>query len=285
MTIAICRSVADLRATVAGWRAEGQRIALVPTMGSLHAGHGALITAARKLADRTIVTIFVNPTQFSPTEDFSTYPRDLASDCAKIEAVGANLVFAPELAAMYPDGFATAVTIAGPALAGLEDRFRPTHFTGVATIVAKLLQQVQPDTALFGEKDFQQLRVIERMVHDLDMPIVIRSIPTVREADGLALSSRNAYLNQEERALAPELHRAMSVCAQAMAQGALVLPSIEAAIEKIQAAGFLIDYLEARRADTLAPLDPESIAARLPARVLAAARLGTTRLIDNVLIT
>ena len=281
MTIGIVRDVAGLRATVAGWRAAVQRIAVVPTMGALHDGHLALVTAARRKADRVLVTIFVNPTQFAPNEDFAAYPRDLQADCAKVAAAGANLVFAPSLAAMYPDGFATTVNVGGPALAGLEDRFRPTHFAGVATVVAKLLQQTQPDLALFGEKDFQQLRVIERMVRDLDMPVAIEGVPTVREPDGLALSSRNAYLTNDERGRAPVLHREMARCARAIRDGAGIASSLGTAREAIASAGLVIDYLEVRRADTLGPLENVGSAA---ARMLGAARNGATRLIDNMTV-
>ena len=280
MTVGIAHGVADLRATVAGWRAQGRRVALVPTMGALHSGHLALVEAARRSAERVIVTIFVNPTQFAPNEDFAAYPRDLEADHAKVAAAGADLVYAPRLDAMYPAGFATTVTVGGPALAGLEDRFRPTHFAGVATVVAKLLQQAQPDVAVFGEKDFQQLRVIQRMVRDLDMPIAIEGLPTVREADGLALSSRNAYLTPGERQRAPVLHREMTRCALALRTGADIASSIEAAREAIAAAGFAIDYLELRRADTLAPAADG--AANGATRIFVAARLGTTRLIDNL---
>ena len=279
MTIALCHDLAALRASVAAWRIDGLDVGLVPTMGALHAGHLRLITEAKKAAERVVTTIFVNPKQFAPTEDFAAYPRDLKADCAAVEAAGGDLVYAPALPTMYPDGFATTVSVAGPALAGLEDRFRPTHFAGVATIVAKLLIQVQADVALFGEKDFQQLRVIERMATDLDLPTRILGMPTVRDADGLALSSRNAYLGAEERGRAPELYAALQRAADGFASG---MPSdlvLVAARRDIALAGFTIDYVEARRASDLAPL----YGAREDAiRILAAARLGRTRLIDNV---
>lgn len=274
---ALCTEAKTLRAQVAAWRAGGARVALVPTMGALHAGHIALVAAAREVADRVVVTIFVNPTQFAPTEDFSAYPRDLAADRARVAAAGADLVYAPDLPAMYPAGFATTVSLAGPAAAGLEDRFRPSHFAGVATIVVKLLLQAQPDVALFGEKDFQQLKVIQRLVADLDIPVVIRGVPIVREADGLALSSRNVYLDAGERARAPVLHAALAVCAAAIERGAPAPAAIAEAHRRITQAGFVIDYVEARQADTLAPL-----AGGEPGRLLAAARLANTRLIDNV---
>ncbi len=280
MNVALCREVAELRRRVASWRARGERVALVPTMGALHAGHVALVTAGREVADRTVVTVFVNPTQFAPGEDFRGYPRDLDADCAKVAAAGADLVFAPDVAAMYPDGFATTVTVGGPAHAGLEDRFRPAHFGGVATVVAKLLGQAQPDVALFGEKDFQQLRVIGRLVRDLDMPVAVRGVPTVREVDGLALSSRNVYLDAAERARAPVLHRVLAACAGDIRVGASLTASLDAARASLSEAGFAVDYLEARQAHDLAPLDHTVPSA--PRRLLAAAHLGRTRLIDNV---
>ena len=276
MTI-VCTEVRTLRAQVAAWRIAGHRVALVPTMGALHAGHLALVAAARTIADRVVVTIFVNPTQFAPSEDFAAYPRNLEVDRAQVAAAGANLVYAPELPAMYPAGFATAVNVEGPAKAGLEDRFRPTHFAGVATIVVKLLMQAQPDVALFGEKDFQQLKVIEKLVADLDIPVDIRGVPIVREADGLALSSRNVYLDGEARRTAPVLHEVLAACAAAIERGAPVAAQLADALDRIMQAGFVIDYVEARRADTLAPLT-----AGTAGRLLAAARLGRTRLIDNV---
>lgn len=275
----IVRDVRELRAQIAAWRTGGGRVALVPTMGALHRGHAALIAAARAVADRTVVTVFVNPTQFAPTEDFAAYPRRLEADRATAAEAGADLVYAPSQAVMYPEGYVTSVEVGGPARAGLEDRFRSTHFAGVATVVAKLLNQAGPDLALFGEKDFQQLRVIEQVVRDLDIPVAVAGVPTVREADGLALSSRNAYLGSDERARAPALNGALVACAAAIGRGAPVVASCEAARARIAAAGFSIDYVEARRADTLAPLINGGSE---PGRVLAAARLGSTRLIDNV---
>ncbi len=279
MTVAIVRDVAALRDTVAGWRASGRRVALVPTMGALHAGHVSLVEAAREAADRVVVTIFVNPKQFAPGEDFAAYPRDLEADRARVVAAGADLVYAPELPAMYPEGFCTSVSLGGPALAGLEDRFRPDHFAGVATVVTKLLLQALPDIALFGEKDWQQLKVIERLVHDLDIPVVVQGRPTVREADGLAMSSRNAYLGAAERCRAPALHQALSACAAAVARGQAHEPALAMARETIVAQGFALDYLELRAAASLAPL---AAAEAGTARLLVAARLGRTRLIDNV---
>ena len=277
----LCSELTTLRAQVAAWRAAGQRVALVPTMGALHAGHLALVAAARACADRVVVTIFVNPTQFAPHEDFASYPRDLEADRAQVEAAGADLVYAPELAAMYPAGFATSVHVEGPATAGLEDKFRPSHFAGVATIVVKLLMQAQPDVALFGAKDFQQLKMIERMVADFDIPIEVRGVPIVREADGLALSSRNAYLDASERAIAPILHETLATCARAIEAGAPIEPSLVDARQRVALARFVVDYVEARQHDSLAPLaDTDQVQGRL----LAAVRLGRTRLIDNVAI-
>ena len=279
MTIAFCSDIATLREHVAAWRASGKIVALVPTMGALHAGHISIVEAARAVADRVVVTIFVNPTQFAPDEDFTSYPRDLWKDCAKVEAADADLVYAPELPMMYPDGFATSIHVGGPALAGLEDRFRPTHFAGVATIVTKLLMQALPNIALFGEKDYQQLKVIERMALDLDIPIGIVGVPIVREADGLAMSSRNVNLDADERARAPAMHAALARCAESIEAGERLVPSVAAARATIEAAGFVVDYVEARLVDTLEPAGEDHVG---PARILAAARLGRTRLIDNV---
>ncbi len=282
MSIAVCRDLATLRATVAGWHAEGLRVGLVPTMGALHAGHRRLIAEAGAQAERVVTTIFVNPAQFAPGEDFSAYPRSIEADCAAVAAAGGDLVYAPGLPTMYPDGFATTVSVGGPALAGLEDRFRPTHFAGVATVVAKLLARAQADVALFGEKDFQQLRVIERMALDLDLPTRIVGVPTVREPDGLALSSRNVYLGKDERTRAPVLHAALALAAQTFVRRHPSGSALAAARRDLESAGFAIDYVEARHARDLAPLDP----ARSDAiRLLAAARLGRTRLIDNVGVT
>ena len=246
-------------------------------MGALHAGHIRIVNVAKQAADRTIVTIFVNPTQFAPGEDFDAYPRNLEADCARVEAAGCDLVYAPALQTMYPAGFATSVAVAGPAIAGLEDRFRPTHFSGVATIVTKLLLQAAPDVAFFGEKDFQQLRVIERVALDLDLPVQVRGVPIVREVDGLAMSSRNAYLTAEERAKAPILYETLSRVALDVARGFPIASSLLAADTTIKAAGFRLDYIEARHAHDLG-----SFVADEPGRLLIAAWLGRTRLIDNV---
>ncbi|WP_428029890.1 pantoate--beta-alanine ligase [Ancylobacter sp.] len=273
-------TVAELRAQVRQWRAAGERVALVPTMGALHAGHVALMTEGRKLAEHIVVSIFVNPTQFAPTEDLSRYPKTLEADLDKAETAGVELAFVPDATEMYPPGFVTTISMAGPAL-GLETDFRPTHFAGVATVVAKLLIQAQPDIALFGEKDYQQLQVITQLARDLDLPVQIIGVPTVREADGLALSSRNVYLGQEDRAAAPALHRALSAAAAAIKRGGAIANSVDAARAHVTKAGFHIDYLEARHAVTLAPVSSVEDG---PVRLLVAAKIGATRLIDNLAV-
>jgi pantoate--beta-alanine ligase len=278
--MAIAPTVESLRRAIAGWRGAGERIALVPTMGALHDGHLALARLGRDRADRVVVSIFVNPTQFAPGEDFSSYPRTLEEDRRRLGTL-ADLIFTPAVEEMYPEGSATTVSVAGPAAAGLEDRFRPTHFEGVATVVAKLLIQAMPDVAIFGEKDFQQLKVITRMARDLHLPVRILGGETVREPDGLALSSRNRYLSAEERATAPRLHAALDACADAIRAGADPAKAAAEAATGLAGAGFDIDYVEVRNAETLAPVETP---AHGPLRVLAAARLGRTRLIDNVAV-
>jgi pantoate--beta-alanine ligase len=273
------RTIKDLRRTIARWRERDERIALVPTMGALHHGHLALVKLARRKADRTVVSIFVNPAQFAPNEDFSRYPRDEAGDLKMLREAGADLVWSPSVADMYPTEHATRVEPKGAAL-GLEGDFRPHHFGGVATVCLKLFSAVTPDTAVFGEKDYQQLCVIRQMVRDFDLPLRIAALPTQRERDGLALSSRNAYLTAEERALAPALHRAIRGVALVAGKGGPVNNAIDAAKHDLLSQGFAkIDYLEVRDAETLASFDGKS---GRPGRVLAAAWLGTTRLIDNV---
>ena len=276
--VPVFRTVADLRAQVLAWRRAGETVALVPTMGALHRGHVALVAEARRRATRTLATIFVNPTQFAPTEDLSAYPRTLEADLAKLRDAQADGCFAPNADVMYPAGFATTVTVDGPAKADLEDRFRPTHFAGVATVVAKLLTQAQCDVAVFGEKDFQQLRVVQRMARDLDLPCEIVGLPTVREDDGLALSSRNVYLSARERAIAPTLQRALRTCADRIAVGQPVDEAVRDAVAAVTAVGFVVDYIEARDAGTLARISTRA----QPMRLLAAAKLGRTRLIDNI---
>lgn len=277
--VPVAASVADLRAFVRSRRAAGERIGLVPTMGALHDGHLSLIEAARRRAERVVATIFVNPAQFGANEDFSRYPRTFDADRARLAEVEADLVFAPPVAEIYPAGFVTTVSLAGPATAGLEDRFRPTHFAGVATVVAKLLNQAQADIAVFGEKDYQQLLVIRQMARDLDIPTEIFGAPTLREPDGLARSSRNIYLSPPERARAPTLYRALDSAARAIMAGAAIDEALATARRAVADAGFEIDYIEARNAQTLTPVADGAPGAL---RILAAARLGATRLIDNV---
>jgi pantoate--beta-alanine ligase len=271
-------AVAPLRAQVAAWRAAGERVVLVPTMGALHAGHLALVARARELGRRTVASIFVNPTQFGPTEDFSRYPRDTETDLALLAEAGADAAYLPDVATMYPPGFSTRVEVEEVSQ-GLCGAFRPGHFSGVATVVTKLLNQVQPDIALFGEKDYQQLLVIRRAVRDLDLPVEIQGVPTLREADGLALSSRNRYLSPEERRAAPRLHAVLASIAHGLAAGAEAGPLLAEGRAELEAAGFgPVQYLEVRDAETLAPLKR----ADRPVRILAAAYLGRTRLIDNL---
>ncbi len=272
-------TVAQLREKVAQWRREGARVALTPTMGALHDGHLSLVRLAQQHADRVIVSIFVNPKQFGPNEDFSRYPRTLPEDLALLETVGADLAWTPDVAAMYPDGFATSIGVGGPALAGLDDAHRPGHFDGVATVVAKLLLQTGADAAVFGEKDYQQLQVINQLARDLNIPVEIIGAPTRREADGLALSSRNRYLSPEDRAVAPAIARVLSVCAERLRTGATAAPVMADGVKTLESEGFKVDYLVARHAVTLAEVN--SIADG-PLRLLVAARLGATRLIDNI---
>jgi pantoate--beta-alanine ligase len=282
MSPAIVETVAQLRSRVATWRREGERVALVPTMGALHEGHLSLVREAKLLGCRIVVSIFVNPTQFGPTEDFSRYPRTFDTDLELLAKEGAHLVFAPSVNEMYPDGFATTVRLAGPATAGLEDRFRPTHFEGVATVVSKLLNQTTPDVAFFGQKDWQQLKVVTRMARDLDMPVRIIGGETIREESGLALSSRNRYLSLDERRKAPMIHVALQQAAERIRGGSDPDAAARAAADALSAEGFVVHYVEARHAESLAPLSADAGKPMGPVRLLAAARLGTTRLIDNI---
>jgi pantoate--beta-alanine ligase len=277
--VPVVRTVKGLRKLVDGWRAEGLKVALVPTMGALHAGHISLVTQARRRADRVIVSIFVNPTQFAPNEDFSKYPRTFADDRKQLTAAKADLIFAPTLPEMYPDGFATTVSLAGPASVGLEDRFRPTHFAGVATIVCKLFTQVRPHLALFGEKDYQQLQVVTRMASDLDLDVKVIGCATIREPDGLAMSSRNRYLAPRDRETALTLYREMTAAAARIRGGTPIETALEPARAAITAAGFALDYLEVREAASLMPVSTRPFG---PLRMLVAARIGATRLIDNI---
>ena len=280
MTLETVRSISRLRARVGVWRKAGLSIGMVPTMGALHAGHLALIEAAKRQADRVVVTLFVNPTQFAPTEDLAAYPRDEEADRQKLAGVGVDLLFAPPTEEMYPAGFDTMIVVGGPS-AGLETDFRPHFFNGVATIVAKLLIAGLPDRAFFGEKDFQQLLVVKKLVRDLDLPTEIVGCPTVREADGLALSSRNTYLSPDERARAPQLYVTLQEVAARLRAGELSSVALAEARETLAAFGFAVDYFEIRNAETLAPVaDLEGE----PLRLLVAAKLGKTRLIDNIAV-
>ena len=275
----VLRRLAPLRAWVSRARSKGETVALVPTMGALHAGHLALVRLARRRADRVVVSIFVNPAQFAPNEDYGSYPRTWDADVMALSQLGVDAIWAPSVATMYPDGFATKIAPGGPALAGLEDKFRPHFFGGVCTVVAKLLLQVAPDFATFGEKDYQQLKVVTAMARDLDIPTKILGLPTLREKDGLAMSSRNAYLSANERAAAPTLYRVLTECAARLKAGRSIAATLAESEAQIESAGFAVDYLEARHAETLAPIT--SIADG-PTRLLVAAKLGRTRLIDNI---
>ncbi|WP_374940263.1 pantoate--beta-alanine ligase [Pedomonas mirosovicensis] len=274
----IVRTVADLREMVGAWRKAGLRVALVPTMGALHQGHLSLIEAAKAHADRVVASIFVNPKQFGVNEDLSRYPRQEARDAELLKSAGCDLLFAPTVEEMYPAGFATSVSVAGVS-EGLCGAARPGHFDGVALIVTKLLNMVRPDVAIFGEKDYQQLQVIRRFAEDLNIGVEILGAPIVREADGLAMSSRNAYLSAEERGIAGALPRVLGRVAEQLEGGAEMAAALAQGTRDLLAAGFKqVDYLEVRDARTLEPLQ----ALDREARLFVAARVGTTRLIDNL---
>lgn len=275
----IVRTVPALRRALDGLRARKATIALVPTMGALHDGHVSLVRLAKRRATKVIVSIFVNPAQFAPTEDFGSYPRTWKADVAKLAAEKVDLIWNPDVKTMYPDGFATRVLTEGPAIVGLEDRFRPHFFGGVTTVVGKLFTQCRPDFAIFGEKDFQQLRVVTRMAGDLDLGVKVVGSRTVREGDGLAMSSRNVYLSPDQRRSAPELHRALQESARRLRAGENVEAAMAAGAEIIAAAGFTLDYFEVRHAETLAPIASPKDG---PMRILVAAKIGKTRLIDNI---
>jgi pantoate--beta-alanine ligase len=277
----VIRTVLPLRHALELYRKAGERIALVPTMGALHRGHMALVREGGRRAKRVVVSVFVNPTQFAPHEDFASYPRSLATDIKVLREAKVDLVWAPSVETMYPDGFATRLAPEGAAKAGLEDEFRPHFFGGVATVVAKLFTQVSPDFALFGQKDYQQLRVVTQTAKDLDLQVKVVGVPTVREPDGLALSSRNVYLSAAERAVAPMLHRVLKGCATRIRSGEKIDRVLNVGRIEIDLAGFALDYLEARHALTLAPVTSSKDG---PIRLLVAARLGKTRLIDNVAV-
>jgi pantoate--beta-alanine ligase len=279
----IVRTVAELRAQVSAWKAAGERVALVPTMGALHEGHLSLIQLGQTLARRTVASVFVNPKQFAPHEDFDSYPRGEARDAALLAGVGCDLMFAPNVDEMYAPGFSTTVNLTGVS-EPLEGAARPQFFGGVATVVTKLLLQSQADVAIFGEKDYQQLQVIKRVVKDLDIPVEIVGAPTARADDGLALSSRNAYLSPEERAAAVALPNAIKAAAKAVAAGGRIDEAEEAAKAAILAAGFRqVDYVDIREAGDLSRLGPGPIG-DAAGRILVAAWLGKTRLIDNMAV-
>lgn len=279
-SLPIVRTVADLRAQVAAWRAEGLRVGLVPTMGALHEGHLSLVRTAKERCDRAVTTLFVNPKQFAPHEDFERYPRDEAGDAAMLASAGCDLLYAPERGVMYPEGFGTSVIVSNVSTP-LEGEFRPHFFGGVATVVTKLLLQALPDIAFFGEKDYQQLQVIKQLARDLDIHVAIEGCATVREHDGLAMSSRNAYLSADERRIAGRLNLIMHDAIKAVRDGAAIAEAEEEAKRHLMAAGFTcVDYVAIRDANTLAPLDALDRAAR----ILAAAWLGKTRLIDNMAV-
>lgn len=277
-SIVTVRTIADLRGHVTGWKRDGESVGVVPTMGALHAGHLALVEAAKQRCDRVIVTLFVNPKQFERADDLAAYPRTEEADRQRLAPYGPDVLYAPTGETMYPQSFATTISVGGVS-EGLCGAHRPGHFDGVATVVTKLFMQTQADVAFFGEKDYQQLQVIRRMTSDLDIPVEIVGVPTVREADGLALSSRNAYLTAAERGVAPALNRALCRVAEGLVEGQPASKLTADAIEEIRGAGFRdVDYVEVREAGTLRPIE------RLEgeARVLGAAWLGKARLIDNV---
>lgn len=281
-TLPIVRTAAGLAERVASWRAAGDTVGLVPTMGAIHDGHLALAHAARQGCTRVVSSLFVNPTQFGAGEDLAAYPANEAEDARLLAGAGVDVLYAPTAEEMYPQGFATTVTVSGALTEGLCGARRPTHFAGVATVVTKLFTQCLPDAAWFGEKDYQQLLVVRRMTRDLDLGVRIEAVPTVREADGLAISSRNAYLSAEERRIAPALNRTISAMADRLKDGgAAAADEIARATAELRDAGFAaVDYIAVCDAETLAPVGR----VHRPARVLAAAHLGRARLIDNVAV-
>ena len=275
----IARTLASLHRARSDLGKRNANIALVPTMGALHDGHVSLVRLAKRRAKKVVVSIFVNPTQFAAHEDLGSYPRTWKADISRLASEGVDLVWNPDVKTMYPDGFATRIAPEGPALAGLEDRFRPHFFGGVATVVAKLFTQVRPDFSFFGEKDFQQLKVVTRMARDLDLGVRVIGGAIVRERDGLAMSSRNVYLSAEQRHAAPTLFRALKATSKRMRAGGDFRSALAAAADAIAEAGFALDYIEARHAETLAPVSSLNDG---PVRLLVAAKIGTTRLIDNI---
>ncbi len=279
MSITLLETVKTLRDDVSKARHMGKRIAIVPTMGALHAGHISLVKKALEMGAHVIATIFVNPLQFAPTEDLSKYPRTFEADREKLIAAGAHGIYLPSASEMYPQGFDMTLVPGGVAKVGLEDRFRPTHFQGVATVVAKLFTQSGADFAMFGEKDYQQLKVVAQMSRDLDLDTEVVSVETTRESDGLALSSRNVYLSAEDRTAAPALHKALQQVAAGIRAGHPTGGELAKGCALVIEAGFSLDYFEARNADTLAPLNDSK---KEPIRLLVAAKIGNTRLIDNI---
>lgn len=278
MSIIVARSLAELRELTGSWTGDGMSHAVIPTMGALHEGHLTLVQEALKVADRAVATIFVNPKQFGANEDLSRYPRDEEGDLAKLESAGAHAAYVPDPEEIYPEGFATTISLAGPAKAGLEDKFRPHFFDGVATVVAKLFLHTQADFALFGEKDYQQLLVVKQMARDLDLGIEVIGVPTIRDEDGLAKSSRNRYLSKHERHQATAIIRALEQAAEKIRGGGDAQSATKAAARSLTTLGFEVDYVSARNAETLAvPVRSDE-----PLRLLAAAKLGKTRLIDNI---
>jgi pantoate--beta-alanine ligase len=277
----IVRTIPALRRALDRLRARKSAVALVPTMGALHDGHVSLVRQAKRRARKVIVSIFVNPTQFAPTEDFGSYPRTWKADVAKLAAEKVDLIWNPDVRTMYPDGFATRILTDGPAVVGLEDRFRPHFFGGVSTVVGKLFTQCRPDFAIFGEKDFQQLRVVTRMAGDLDLGVKVIGSQTVRERDGLAMSSRNVYLSADERKAAPVLYRVMKESAGLLRARESAESVMAGGAKLIADAGFVLDYFEVRHAETLAPIASIKDG---PMRILVAAKIGKTRLIDNIAV-
>ena len=275
----IVRTLPSLRRALEVLRGKKATVALVPTMGALHDGHMSLVRLAKRRATKVVVSIFVNPAQFAPSEDFDSYPRTWKADVAKLAAEKVDVIWNPGVSAMYPDGFVTKILTGGPATADLEDRFRPHFFGGVTTVVGKLFTQCRPDFAMFGEKDFQQLRVVAQMARDLDLGVKVTGAPTTRERDGLAMSSRNVYLSPEQRHVAPVLYRAMKESAKRLRAGDDLKATMAGGAELISEAGFSLDYFEARHAETLAPIGSLRDG---PVRILVAAKIGRTRLIDNV---
>lgn len=279
MQLTITKNAEELQKAIYERASKGGKVALVPTMGALHEGHLSLVATAKMLAQHVVMTIFVNPTQFGPNEDFAQYPRTLEADIALAEKAGVDIIYAPDVADMYGEGIATMITV-GDIAGELCGKFRPGHFNGVATVVVKLLNRAMPDIAVFGEKDFQQLTVIRQVVDDLDMPVEIVGAPTLREVDGLAMSSRNRYLSEDERRIAPKLYEIIRLVAQRIANGQSPEKCIAEGLSLLKYAGFKMDYLVLVDAETLLPQE----IFEAPARVLAAGYLGNTRLIDNVAV-